>query len=302
MSFSHRHLSAFVTVAALHSLGRAAEQMHITQPALSRIIRTLEETLGARLFDRHPTGMILTAHGRAFLPRAELMLADWEAAIEEQRGISAMTTGKLRIGCVAGAVEPFLKRAMALMLQRYPNLHISVLDAIEDRLIDALVAGQIDFAVGSDIEGWRGLNLRQTLFAQDPWQIFVRPSHPLLRRDSVSIEALVDYRWVMTPDESIASARLRSVFRKHGLPPPDYAVETRSITVAIAALDVADYVTLMPEALLRSEAALGHLVRLPMPQLDWSRELFLYRRDKGSLSPSAREFLAILGQDTPAGG
>ncbi|WP_068298525.1 LysR family transcriptional regulator [Pararhodobacter sp. CCB-MM2] len=294
MSFNHRHLTAFVHVATLHSLGRAAEQMHITQPALSRIIRNLEDTVGAPLFERHPTGMVLTVHGQAFLPRAELLLADWEAVMEEQRSLSTLTTGTLRIGCVAGAVNPYLKRAMAEMLERHPGLKITVLDAIEDRLIDGLIAGQIDLAIGSDIDGARRVNVRQQHFAYDAWHLFLRPGHPLLEHPAPVLEDLVAYRWVMVPDESIASAHLRMVFRKRGLPPPDYVVSTRSITVAVASVDMADYVTLMPESLLRSEVALGQLIRLPMPELEWTRELFLYRRDKGSLPPAAREFLSIL--------
>ncbi|WP_168192177.1 LysR family transcriptional regulator [Pararhodobacter marinus] len=299
MSFSHRHLTAFVTVAALHSLGRAAEQMHITQPALSRIIRTLEETLGVRLFERHPTGMMLTAHGQAFLPRAELLLADWSAAIEEQRHISTLTTGTLRIGCVAGAVNPHLNRAVRIMLQRHPGLRIIASEAIEDRLTDALVAGQIDLAVAGEIDGWARFGLRQSYYASDRWYLFAAPDHPLHRLDAPVLSDLLAYRWVMVPEDSIAHDHLRAVFGTQSLPPPDCVMQTRSITVAAATLVGSDYITMMPESLLQSEVALGRLVRLPFAQLEWDRALFLYRRDKGSLPPAAREFLTIL---TESGG
>ncbi|MBN8290641.1 LysR family transcriptional regulator [Rhodobacter sp. NTK016B] len=296
MSFSHRHLTAFVTVSALHSLGRAAEQMHITQPALSRIIRNLEETLGVRLFERHPLGMTLTAHGQAFLPRAELLLADWSAAIEEQRHISALTTGTLRIGCVAGAVKPHLNRALQIMLKRHPGLRIIATEAIEDKLTDALVAGQIDLAVAGEIEGWARYGLRQSYYASDSWNLFVAPDHPLCALTKPSLSDLLTYRWVMVPEDSIARDHLRAVFGTQSLPPPDCVMQTRSITVAAATLVGSDYITMMPDSLLESEVALGRLVKLPFEPLAWHRALFLYRRDKGSLSPAAREFIAIMAE------
>lgn len=294
MSFTYRHLSAFVSVASLHSLGRAADQLHITQPALSRIVRNLEETVGARLFERHPMGMTLTAHGQAFLPRAELLLADWGAALEEQRHISTLTTGTLRIGCVAGAVNPFLHDAMQAMFARHPGLQITATEAIEDRLTDALVAGQIDLALAGEIDGWSRLGLRQTFFGSDVWCLFMAPDHPLRRSSAPTLSDLLRYRWVMVPEDSIAFEHLRRVFSTQSLPPPDCAVQTRSLTVATVTLVGSDYVTLMPSSLLKREIEQGLLIRMPFAQVEWERALYVYRRDKGSLSPAAREFLSIL--------
>ncbi|EAQ10841.1 LysR family transcriptional regulator [Maritimibacter alkaliphilus HTCC2654] len=294
MSLNNRHLSAFVTVAQARSLGRAAEQLHITQPALSRIIRNLEETVGAQLFERHPLGMSLTPHGQALLPRAELLLADWGAALEELRSISGATTGTLRIGCVAGAVDPLIRHAMSQMLDAHPNIQLRVTDAIEDRLIDDLLAGRIDLAVAGAVSGASQFDLEQVYVTSDWWQVYVRRDHPLQDMARPALSDLARYRWVMVPEDSIAHFKLREAYHATSMTVPDIAVETRSLTVAVNALLASPLVTLMPESLLRHEVELGLISQLTIPALAWKRELYIYRRRRGSLTFATRAFLDFL--------
>ncbi|MBV7380020.1 LysR family transcriptional regulator [Maritimibacter dapengensis] len=294
MTLNNRHLSAFVTVAQVRSLGRAAEHLHITQPALSRIIRNLEENVGAQLFERHPLGMTLTPHGQALLPRAELLLADWGSALEELRSISGATTGTLRIGCVAGAVDPLLRRAMDEMFKAHPNIHLRITDAIEDRLIDDLLAGKIDLAIAGTVSGTSQFDLEQEYITSDWWQVYVNRDHPLCDHARPTLADLSRYRWVMVTEDSIAHYKLREVYHAQSAPAPELAVQTRSLTVAINALLAGPLVTLMPESLLTHQVDLGLIRKLDVPALAWKRDLYIYRRRRGSLTFAARAFLDLL--------
>lgn len=294
MTLNNRHLTAFVAVARVRSLGRAAEQLHITQPALSRIVRNLEDTVGAQLFERHPLGMTLTPHGQALLPRAELLLADWGSALEELRSISGATTGTLRVGCVAGAVDPLLRHAMSRMLKEHPNIQLRVTDAIEDRLIDDLLSGKIDLAIAGAVSGTSQFDLEQVYVTSDWWQVYVRAGHPLRDMARPTLSDLARFRWVMVTEDSIAHFKLREAYHATSSTAPEIAVQTRSLTVAINALLAAPLVTLMPESLLTHQVQLGLVNKVVVPALAWKRELYIYRRRRGSLTFAARAFLDLL--------
>lgn len=301
MSLNNRHLTAFVTVAQVRSLGRAAEHLHISQPALSRIIRNLEETVGAELFERHPLGMSLTPHGQALLPRAELLLADWGSALEELRSISGATTGTLRVGCVAGAVDPLLRRTMSAMFDAHPNIQMRITDAIEDKLIDDLLAGKIDLAIAGAVSGTSQFDLEQEYVTSDRWRVYVNSNHPLRDRRNPTLPELARYRWVMVTEDSIAHYKLREAYHAQSLSAPELAVQTRSLTVALNALLAAPLVTLMPQSLMAHPLDLGIITGLDVPALEWKRELYVYRRRRGSLTFAARAFLDLLRKFTATG-
>src|SRR5688500_905896 len=100
MPFDLHQLAAFNAVVAAGSLGRAADAMHVTQSALSRIVRRLEVHVGAPLFERHSKGMQLTDIGLALLPHATSLLRDAEGAKEEIRALLGLAKGTIRVGAV----------------------------------------------------------------------------------------------------------------------------------------------------------------------------------------------------------
>src|SRR5688572_32780995 len=111
MTLDPRQLKVFLAVAKSGSLGLAAESLHVTQPALSRIIRRLEAQLGVPLFERCTTGMELTSYGRALLPHASLLSAEAALAVEQINALRGLGQGTLRIGAVASAAIMLLPRS-----------------------------------------------------------------------------------------------------------------------------------------------------------------------------------------------
>lgn len=152
MTFDARQIAAFLSIASHGSLGRAAEAMHVTQPALSRIVRRLEDEVGAPRFERTSRGMLLTPFGQALLPRATLMQQQAWHAIGEMNAMRGLSKDTIRVGAIGSIASSILPRAIAVVLARWPGLRIEVVEGIWDRLADALLRHEIDIALGKQIE------------------------------------------------------------------------------------------------------------------------------------------------------
>src|SRR6266700_7658960 len=151
MTLDGRQIRAFLAIVETGSLGRAAASLHLTQPALSRIVKRLETQLQAQLFERHSTGMELTSFGRALLPYAIHLSNETTLAIEELNAMRGLSRGTIRIGAVASAAIMLLPAALNAVLTRWPSLQGQVMEAVEDKLALALANNDIDVVLAGPI-------------------------------------------------------------------------------------------------------------------------------------------------------
>ena len=105
MTLDIRLLTAFLTIVQTGSLGRAAQALHVTQPALSRSIKQLEEKVGVPLFERHSKGMLLTQYGQALLPHARLLQEESALAVKEIDALRGLSKGTVRVGAIASVAS-----------------------------------------------------------------------------------------------------------------------------------------------------------------------------------------------------
>src|ERR1041384_6452990 len=151
MALDPRQLRAFLAIVRCGSLGLAAESLHITQPALSRIVKRLEDQVGVQLFARRTTGMELTAYGQALLPHATVLSEEAAVAIEQINSLRGLGHGTLRIGAVGSVAITVLPAVLERMLTQWPKLHIQITEAVEDVLEAALTHNTIDVAISGVI-------------------------------------------------------------------------------------------------------------------------------------------------------
>src|SRR6185295_19023242 len=116
MAFDPRQLRAFLTIVRSGSLGLAAEALHVTQPALSRIVRKLETQLSVQLFERHSKGMELTSFGIALLPHATVLSEEAALALDQINALRCLGHGTLRIGPIGSAAITMLPAVLERML------------------------------------------------------------------------------------------------------------------------------------------------------------------------------------------
>ncbi|WP_433446688.1 LysR family transcriptional regulator [Streptomyces sp. CA-142005] len=194
MDLDLRKLRYFVAVAEELHFGRAAERLHIAQPVLSRQIRSLEDELGAEVFDRDRRGTLLTPAGQQLLEDAVPLLASAEALLRRVRA-AAQGTPTLTIGFMPGiTVTP----AMAVFTARHPTVNVRLLRTSWDDQVAVLLDGRADVGVVRLPIDQHGLQVRP-LF-QEPRVVVLPVGHHLAKRQSVTVGDLASEHLLQDPD------------------------------------------------------------------------------------------------------
>ncbi|WP_433243629.1 LysR family transcriptional regulator [Streptosporangium sp. CA-135522] len=152
-----RQLEYLVTIVDTGSFTRAAEVLHVTQPALSHQVRALEQSVGGPLLERLPRSVRLTPMGRAMLPHARATLADAERARTAARQASGLEAGELQLATLYSISLGVLPPALRAWRRSHPQVQVRLLEFPHaDQLLAAMVAGQADLAVGPRPQDWDG--------------------------------------------------------------------------------------------------------------------------------------------------
>jgi len=294
MAFDPRQLQAFLAIAEAGSLGRAAETLHLTQPALSRIVRRMEQQLGVTLFERRPNGMELTTYGQALLPYATQLTKEASLALEEINVRRGLGRGTLRIGAVASAAVMVLPDVLQQMLQRWPNLHIQITEAVEDRLAAGLANNEVDVVLSGQIpETDEVMQVADHRFT-DCSRVVAAATHPLCARARVTLDDALGQSWVMPPVDAEPRRQFDAQLQALGARHARVVIETRSPSAIKALVAQSGMLGWLPEPLYAAERAASLLCTLPLPELDHPRHFHVYRRRRHFMAPPVMEFLAAL--------
>jgi len=294
MTFNLQQLQAFATIVASGSLGRAAEVLHVTQPALSRTIKRLEDQVGAPLFERHSKGMLLTAIGSALLPHATLLQREAELAREEIDAIRGMAKGTIRVGAVASVASRVLPLAVSGVLSRWPNLRVEVTEAVWDRLAEGLVRHEIDLALSIAVPDTDEIAAIGDCRWEDTIHVVAALDHPLRRKPDLCLADTLDEKWCIPPRGTVPFDQMQQVFISHGLGLPNVVVETRSITVLKSLVTRAGFLSWMAAPMYDAESEARMFDALPVPGAMARRTLTAFRRRHGILPGPAVKLLEQL--------
>lgn len=305
MTFDLQHLIAFNAIVAAGSLGRAAEALHITQPALSRTIRRLEEQAGAALFERHSKGMQLTDVGRALLPHAVLLQRESEHANEDIKAMLGLAKGTIRVGAVGSIACLILPLAIGSTCKKWPSLQVQVIEGVWDRLAEALVSHEIDLALGVDIEDSDEIVAVKDCRWEDTSYVVAGKRHPLRRNSKLKLADTLSERWAILPKGTGPYEHMKNVFVRQGLPLPNVVVETRSVTALKSLIGRSGFLGWMPEPMYDAERKAGLIDALEIPGASDKRTLTAFRRRAGMLpGPSVKlleELRALTAPSKAAG-
>jgi DNA-binding transcriptional LysR family regulator len=291
MTFDGQQLAAFLAIVAHGSLGRAADVLHVTQPALSRTVKRLEAQLGAPLFERNSKGMALTPIGHALLPHATLMTRASEHASEEIKALRGLAKGTIRVGGIASAVSLILPIALQRVLTDWPNLQVQIIEGVWDRLADALVKHEIDLALGVAMPENDEVCPIADCYWEDSSCIVASADHPLRQRAGLTLSDTLDQRWASTPRGTAPHEQLQQIFRWHGLGAPNVVVETRSIITLKSLVIHGGFLCWMAEPMFEDERRGGLVEALAIPDTVSRRRLTVFRRRNGILPGPAAKLL-----------
>ncbi|MGQ7243298.1 LysR family transcriptional regulator [Salinicola sp. V024] len=179
--FHQRQLHAFVLTAEMASFTRAAKEIHLSQPALSYLIRKLEEELGIALFARNTRTVMLTDGGELFLGHARRILADMTLALDETRNVRELEQGRLTVAGLPSVASSLLPRTIAAFRKRHPRVTIALRDGLADQVHQWVRRGDVDMGLGSPLDQDRELDF-QPLFHDD--LILITPPRVVRRSES----------------------------------------------------------------------------------------------------------------------
>ncbi|MBH5334751.1 LysR family transcriptional regulator [Streptomyces pactum] len=281
-------LRYFQVVARHQHISRAAEELRVAQPSVSRTIIRLESELGVPLFDRQGRRIRLNEHGAAFLRRVERALAELDDGRREMAEAAGDGPGR-----VAVAAETLLQLAGALAAfrARRPGVRVRLFQAPVDAMRRHLRAAEVDFALAS--QPLVGPDLCSVELAREEVLLAVPPDHRLAGRERVTVAELAAEEFVSTRPGHWQRALLERLFAREGLT-PRVVCEGDEAAATPELIGTGQGIGLMPAVARRALGGTGPVAWLRLDAPDCHRTLTLVWRRNAYLSPAAREFRTLI--------
>jgi DNA-binding transcriptional LysR family regulator len=268
-------LRYFVAVAEHRHFTRAARDLAVAQPSVSKQVRLLEQELGAPLFHRMRGNVTLTPAGEALLPWARRVLADLDAATDEVHELAGLQRGRLSVGATPSVTTAVLPRALARFRASYPGIDVKLREAGSQDLVRDLVAGLLDLALV--ILPVRHPSLVTTPLLKEELVLAVPAEHPLASRKSVAIGDLRDVPLVMFREGYDLRETTLTACAAAGFQPP-FAVEGGEMDGVLRMTEAGLGVAIVPSLVVARGGPL-RAVRISKPALTRT-VAFAHRKDR----------------------
>jgi DNA-binding transcriptional LysR family regulator len=288
-----RDLEYFAVVAEHAHLGRAAEALGLSQPALSKSLRRLESALQTKLVKRTPKGVELTLEGSTLLARVSELRVSLQNVAREITEVGEGRVGHLRVGAGFAISEPFLSTAFATILKNSPRSSLKVTRSDNDLMVPALCNGELDLIVNYHPPRLPEGLVFELLF-NDRYVITAAADHPLAKKRRVTLADLANERWALSEPALLPQQRLNEAFRDHGLPPPKIAFESRSAALRLRTVVQSGLLDFTSEAVIQQVRHDFAVTTLHVRELSMDRPIGVIRRKETYLPPIVQRMLDTL--------
>lgn len=282
-----RQLLLVVALAETGNIHRAAATLNMTQPAASKVLRELEELLGAVLFERMPRGMRPTLYGDALIRHARAVLESLDQAQEELTALKAGRLGHVAVGAITSPSVRLLPAAVAAVKRTHANMRVSVEIEASNVLLERLAQDKLDVVLGRLSADHDDLQLRYEPLAGEPICAVVRPGHPMLARAPAALPDVERFAWVVPPAGSVLRHRFDMMFQRASLAPPSNVVETSALLFITRVLEQSDMIAVIAEDVGRYYAGHGMVEILPLQMNCQMDDFGIITRADRLLSPAA---------------
>ncbi|WP_174296919.1 LysR substrate-binding domain-containing protein [Sphingomonas bacterium] len=279
-------LRDLASIAETGGLRRAARRLGLSQPALSRSIRELEDELGVKLFERSVAGMELTQAGKAFATRGRAVHRDLERAREEVFQYNSINVGEVSIGLSSAAHVALLPRVVVPFRRRFPKVKLHIIESLFPALDAGIRDGSIDFYVGPVTTRKLGSRIKVEPLFDNCRVVIGRKGHPL--GHVTSLDGLAGAEWVMTSATAGGDIDLRPIFDERGLPPPVVAVRTQTVLSTITVAASSDLLTILPQQWLSFGRLTGLLAPIDVAERLAAPGICIVGRATLPLTPAAQ--------------
>lgn len=272
----------------------AAEQLGLSQQAVSKSILRLEAQLGVRLFERDGRRVRPTAYAELFLPHARTIAAETDRFRADLGDMLGGRHGRLRIGVGPSAAADVVASAVKMITTERPNVRLSVLAGIYEMMVADLLLGKLDVVVAV-----RQVDRNDPLIREEPlgdirYVVLAGANHPLAGRGRLTLADLKGARWLAGANIGAVEQAIEASFRAAGLPRPRPEIETTSVIFTLAMLDAGLHLAILPEMLVARDLEMRRLVRIDIDAEPWTRPLIVATRVRAPKPPIVDAFMASL--------
>jgi DNA-binding transcriptional LysR family regulator len=290
-----RDLHAFLMVVQRGSMAKAAEQLRVSQPAISKVVADLEHALGVRLLDRGRRGVEPTLYGRALVKRAMIAFDELKQGVRDIAFLADPSAGDLTIGCADSIAATILRPIMDRFSAKHPSVVVRV-ETIPSPAINDVGLHDRKFDLVLGRRPMQLIELPDDLhveFLFDDRLVVSAGRHTIwARRRKVTLADLADYPWVLPPKErSWTYGFVAQAFAAHGLAMPKVSLMTFSLPLVMHALTTGSFITVLPRTVTSLHAGSELLKVLPveLPPCSWPVEIVTLKNR--TLSPVADRFI-----------
>jgi DNA-binding transcriptional LysR family regulator len=292
-----RDLHVFATVAQCGSMAKAAQQLGVSQPAISEIIADLEHALGVRLLDRQPQGVEPTMFGDAVLRRSIAVFDELKQTIRDVEFLADPTTGELRIGCVESLSATLVPKVLLRFSEQYPRVvvHVEGLTApaidllgLRNRKYDCTLVRLMTPLSSASLAD----DVNVELLFDDRLVVAAGINNRFACRRKIDLAELIDESWILPPPGTWHHARVQEAFQARGLGMPKGSLNSLSMTLRMQLLAAAPYISVFASSVLRLNAHRYSITVLPidLPVQPWPVAIVTLKNR--TLSPVVERFIA----------
>jgi DNA-binding transcriptional LysR family regulator len=285
-------LRLFHAVVHWGGMAKAATHLNLSQPAVSKAVAALERTLGVRLLDRNPQGVVPTVYGKALLKGGIAVFDELKQSVKQIEFLADPASGELRIGCTEAGAAGFVPTVIDRLARQYPRVifHVTTADPIT-LAEQVLPQRKIEVAIGAVPAATLSAEVESEVLYEDRHFVMAGPRNKWARRTSIALADLIHEPWILPPPDSVMGAHVAEVFRAEGLEPPQSQVISFSIPLCHHLLATGRFLTMHPVVMARLAK------HLPLRLLDVRftgirRPVRLMTLKNRTLSPLALLFIA----------
>jgi DNA-binding transcriptional LysR family regulator len=293
-----RYLTA---VASAGSLRQAGRDLNVSQSALTKSIRLLEEELGVTLLTRESHGVSPTTSGAALIRRAKFIETELQSARSELQAIEDARMGGIRISASPSVAIDLLPRAILELKRELPRINIHIEEGTYPDVLSRLRNGDVDMAVCLVPERIDDEDLSLDILMRDVVVPAVRDQHPLTRANKLTLRDLQDCGWIVFGRRGSARAVFDHMFQQEGLEPPASAIDCSSFTCALSLAESSDYLVLVPRQIFSDRRRTWSLTPLRLDNSLPAWTIGVIVRSGSAPSPVCLEFLRKLRECAGAG-
>ena len=287
-----RDLHVFLAVAEKGNMAKAAEQLAISRPVVSKTIADLEHTLGVRLLDRTPHGVEPTLYGRALLKRCFAVFDELRQSVKEIEFLTDPNAGELRVGFSEVPAAGLVPAAIDRLSRQYPNMTVQTEQGTFSTLLEFLRSRRCEVVVTRLLAREPDINVEPV--HHDQLFVVASAHSKWARQRRIGLADLVQEAWVQAPAEMEPGSPTLEAFRSAGLPDPRVVVMSSSLNLRYGLLATGRFITMIPDSVLHYVPQRASIRTLPIKLPRWHVPTCALTLKDRTMSPLAQRFIDCL--------